>query len=322
LLGLVRFFLAAVVLGTHFSYFTADRSWWITVTHDLGGKAAVLGFMLVSGYSIAASINVSERGFYLRRFLRIYPLYFTAVIVTFAVEIFCGGHADLFDRAFDALGWKTALGNAFMLQTFVVKPMAFNTPLWSLSVEVFFYLCAPLFIKLPRAWIFGIVVFSLSSFMLPQHDDWGVIYFVLSKFNALRYMWAWLLGFLLFGNRSVALSAFAVACSAVVLFHEHTPEKLSIVTYLVAAGAVLMARHVPSKLLEFRGIEFLGDFSYPMYLFHYPALISAYVLGIRSTAVWLILALVLPLAAHMFVDQYLKSRYLAPWLKRRFGRNA
>ena len=305
-----------VVLGTHFAYFSDDRSLWITFAHDLGGKAAVLGFMLVSGYSIAASLQATPRAFYLRRFLRIYPLYITAVLLTAMVEILTHGHVDAYDRSFDSLGWATGLGNAFLLQTFVVKPMSFNTPLWSLSVEVFFYLCAPLFIKLPPRWQFGLVVFSLVCFILPQHEDLGKIYFFLSKFNALRYMWAWLLGFMLWHYRHKALSVFALGCGVVVIFHEHTPEVLSVATYLVAVCAILIAPYNKMKFIRFPGVALLGDLSYPLYLFHYPVLIAAYFAGLTNTAALLGLVLGVTLLTHLSIDRHLKPRYLSPLLKR------
>ncbi|WP_290874711.1 acyltransferase [Aquabacterium sp.] len=316
LLGLVRFFLAMVVLGTHFAYFTADRSWWITLTHDLGGKAAVLGFLLVSGYSIAASLAAMPKGFYRRRLLRIYPLYISAVLLTLTVELWSHGHVDAYDRHFEALGWKATVGNVFLLQTFVVKPMAFNTPLWSLAVEVFFYLCAPLFVKLPARWLLAIVAVSMACFMLPQHEDWGTAYWVLSKLNALRYMWAWLLGFMLWHHRDQRLALITLGCSVVVLFHEHTPERLSIVTYLIAAISVMVARQVPKTWLQLPGVGFLGDVSYPLYLFHYPVLIGAYFDGIRSTPALLGWVVGVTVIALFTIDHGLKRLWLAPLLSR------
>ena len=313
-LGLVRFYLAAVVFGTHFAYFSGDRSWWITLSHDLGGKAAVLGFMLISGYSIAASLQARSDGFYLRRFLRIYPLYIVAVMLTMFIEFVTNGIVQAHDRSFESLGWIVGIGNSLLLQTFLVKPMSFNTPLWSLSVEVFFYLCAPLFVRLPARWIFALIIISLACFMLPQREDFGTVYYVLSKFNALRYMWAWLLGFMLWHYKSKAISIFSIVCGSVVFFHEHTTEIFSIATYLIAIISILVSPYISTKTLSLSSWHFLGEISYPLYLFHYPVLIAAYFYGFRNTSILIIFVFGIAIIMYLYIDKFLKSRYLEPWL--------
>jgi peptidoglycan/LPS O-acetylase OafA/YrhL len=56
----------------------------------LDPKAAVIGFFLISGYSIAASLQRSSKGFYRRRFLRIYPIYFFAIVTTHILSLVLG----------------------------------------------------------------------------------------------------------------------------------------------------------------------------------------------------------------------------------------
>src|SRR6516225_10531904 len=79
-LALLRFFLAWVVLSGHLQVFATRPAPWVGVFAEFDGKAAVIGFLLVSGYSIAASLERSGRGFYRRRFLRIYPPYLAALV--------------------------------------------------------------------------------------------------------------------------------------------------------------------------------------------------------------------------------------------------
>ena len=152
--------------------------------------------------------------------------------------------------------------------------------------------------------------------MLPQRDTWGPVYFVLSKFNALRYLWPWLLGFLLWHHRHKGLYAFTLACSVVVLFHEHTPERLSIFTYLIAAGSVIGSSFLPARWLSRRSADFLGELSFPLYLVHYPLFIAAYLADVRSTAAMLGLVRVSTLVARYGVDRHLKRRFIIPWVMR------
>jgi peptidoglycan/LPS O-acetylase OafA/YrhL len=90
ILGAVRFFLALVVVGAHLVWF--DRS--DEVGRQLGmfsGIVAVIGFLVLSGFSIAASLERERAGFYARRFRRIFPLYALAIASAWAVPAFFGG---------------------------------------------------------------------------------------------------------------------------------------------------------------------------------------------------------------------------------------
>ncbi|MCL2450851.1 MAG: hypothetical protein FWD17_18055 [Polyangiaceae bacterium] len=131
----LRFALAWVVLCTHLPWFSKDAIAWANRAASFGGKAAVVGFLLVSGYSIAASLSRGDDGFYRRCFRRIYPLYFFAVLFSTILEVMFHGHLTVPGNHFDSLGLPTVLGNVAMLQTFVVKPIPFDGPVWSLSIE-------------------------------------------------------------------------------------------------------------------------------------------------------------------------------------------
>src|ERR1019366_8528321 len=102
-LALLRFFLAWIVLSQHLTSVT-DHSGWVEALSSFDGKAAVVGFLLVSGYSIAASLDRESEGFYRRRFLRVYPLYFFAIVFAVALEAWTKGHVP----------WVRAAGNLLL----------------------------------------------------------------------------------------------------------------------------------------------------------------------------------------------------------------
>jgi peptidoglycan/LPS O-acetylase OafA/YrhL len=275
-LSVWRFFLAWVVMTGHMLWFSNNPERWATLFDAFSGKAAVIGFLLVSGYSIAASLERGESGFYRRRFLRIYALYFAAVLFAVLLGLAVGGHIKLPNRTLDSFGWVSSLGNFLLLQTFLVKPIPFDGPVWSLSIEVAFYILAPFLARLGRPYRYALVAFSMVCFMLPKHDDWGLVYFAFSKFNALNYLWCWVLGFLLWSDRGAAMHAFLLAGAAIVLFGSVTPEHLAVSTYALSALLLLNARHFTvSTRLQAIG-DYLGDVSYPLYLFHLPSFIFAY----------------------------------------------
>jgi peptidoglycan/LPS O-acetylase OafA/YrhL len=77
-LALMRFFLAFVVLNRHLMMVYSDGN-DIFGLKEFGSFSAVVGFFIISGYSIHFSIKREEEGFYIRRIRRIYPTYFVAL---------------------------------------------------------------------------------------------------------------------------------------------------------------------------------------------------------------------------------------------------
>ncbi len=314
LLAALRFFLAWVVLTGHLTWFSVTPIPWAEWFSAFGGKAAVVGFLLVSGYSIAASLSRSGDGFYRRRLLRIYPLYFFAILYGVLLEHAFHGHTSVPGSSFDGHGWPTAIGNFLLLQTFVVKPIAFDGPVWSLSVEASFYLIAPLLWRLRTIPLVAIVVVSAICYLLPAHDEWGYAYFFVSKLNALKYLWCWLLGFLLWRDAGLAMNALALACAPLMLAPA-TRSPLCLVTYGLSLAVILLSGHVSVPARFRRTFDYLGDVSYPLYLFHLPTLILAYGLcGVRSPIALAATALAVGVAALYLIDGYVKRKVFVPLL--------
>lgn len=310
----LRFFLAWVVLAGHLTWFSATPIVWADAFAAFGGKAAVVGFLLVSGYSIGASLSRSTTGFYRRRFLRIYPLYFFAILFGVVLEHAFHGHASVPGSSFEGRGWTTDIGNFFLLQTFVVKPIPFDGPVWSLSVEAFFYLIAPLLLRLRRTVLIAIVVVSAICYVLPEREGCGYAYYFVSRFNALKYLWCWLVGFLLWRDAGPTITLLAVACAPLMLAPA-TRSPLCIVTYGVSVAAIFLSSRlrVPARLRSV--LDYLGDLSYPMYLFHLPTLILVYAAcGVRSPEAIAAVALAVSVVALHVIDGYVKRKFFVPWV--------
>jgi peptidoglycan/LPS O-acetylase OafA/YrhL len=137
LLATLRFLLALIVVCHHITMHFRDVDGFTKFVAEFAGKAAVIGFLLVSGFSIAASFERNRRDFYRRRSIRVYPLYIVAVVVGFALEQSLHGFIEMPSGAqIYGNGLLVAVGNALLVQTFLVKPIAFNGPVWSLAIEV------------------------------------------------------------------------------------------------------------------------------------------------------------------------------------------
>jgi len=112
------------------------------------GQEAVIVFFLLSGFLIFASersrVLGNLRGYYLRRLRRIYPLLLLAMGITAAVAWLDGALAEGF-RAIDfGLNLLSLQDVSALKPGVIVDPFLGNSPLWSLSYEVFFYLVFPL----------------------------------------------------------------------------------------------------------------------------------------------------------------------------------
>ena len=134
----LRGFAALVVVLCHSLYPSADPTYQLhgIWQYPMPGHLSVLIFFILSGYVIGITnkkpiITFNERKEYLRkRIVRIYPLYFISIIITVAVAASIGIH------------YKTSvvIGYLLFLQSLAVEVPTVNSPVWSLSYEIVYYL--------------------------------------------------------------------------------------------------------------------------------------------------------------------------------------
>lgn len=286
----LRFLLAAIVVSGHFVWF-ADAGHPTQGLRPMGPFPAVLGFLFVSGYSIAHSVKLRPAGFYRRRLLRIYPLYLLAMaaaIVPFVVSgwrpIQCH-HAD-----FPPPGARNLVVNALMLQTFAGSPLSSNGVVWTLAVEVACYAAAPVLVRSRASATRWLIFVSGAAFCsLP----WlGLPYFHELKFGMSLFFlaWAWLIGFAYHGqSKGVASTAIFVAVPVLLTTVNDTYNfALGHVTIAVSAALIASGPHIRVPAWTGHWLGRLGDLSYPLYLFHLPAGLIAWAAGVRNP--WAILA--------------------------------
>jgi peptidoglycan/LPS O-acetylase OafA/YrhL len=169
----VRFVAASVVIVHHMEQVKSSsglpNAWDSHVVRLIGNLGVVLFFVL-SGFLITYLLQQEERdtgtiavgAFYMRRMLRIWPLYYLIVILT----LFVLPHFKYFEvpGLSETLrvhfGSKVALMLLFLpnlvLELYGIVPYANQT--WSVGVEEQFYLMWPLAVRIRRSWLQAISV--------------------------------------------------------------------------------------------------------------------------------------------------------------------
>jgi peptidoglycan/LPS O-acetylase OafA/YrhL len=138
----MRFVLATIVLVGHVCQFTLHWRWPYSGTWPQ--MSAVYGFLLISGYCIAASLQKSPGGYFRRRILRIYPTYLAAMVLAYATAKFIGA---------PTAGRYTTLGSLVMLEAILSPRFPLMGQAWTLAAEWWCYMAAPLFERLKGlAW--------------------------------------------------------------------------------------------------------------------------------------------------------------------------
>jgi peptidoglycan/LPS O-acetylase OafA/YrhL len=280
---------------------------WVMVTHLIGaghvyepvvlalpgplqdlirrGYQAVPTFFVLSGFVLAKTYSPTEwnRGnfwkYLVGRFARVYPVYLFSLLIV----------SPFIVRAQDAhKGWLVAMHLTLTQGWFAGHYTAgWNTPAWSLSCEVFFYLIFPLLVipMKDRGWRW-IIGAALVACTLTQ-AIW--IAGVSEQIKPLVHLADFLMGIavsrafdLLAQRRSVPSGRWLYGTgflgSALILaYAQHLPGWISMNTLLRPMNAlVLLGLGLGggwlAQALSARPIVFLGKSSYAMYILHIPIL--------------------------------------------------
>ncbi len=246
-----------------------------------GGYLAVATFFVLSGFVLARSYGSGEwhgerlRRYAVARFARIYPVYALslALVVPFIIADRAPGKPGLIvNYGLLLQGWTGHL------------PVGWNTPAWSLSCEVFFYICFPLALIVlarvhPAALAVAACLLTRALFVVGVRDEWKpLVHFA----DFLMGMAASSLYDLLKQSRWRGLgywlsSAGALLGAALIAWPELLPKSLDLNTALRPLNAMLLVglalgTGLTARLLASAPAVFLGKASYAMYILHIPVL--------------------------------------------------
>lgn len=286
------------------------------------GRLSVTLFFVLSGYLITwlllveknATGGIDVRRFYVRRILRIWPLYFLVVLASFLVLPRLGVFhvPGLTDSIGAHFGITFSLFVLFLpqLALSLYDPVPFAEPAWSIGVEEQFYLLWPLLLRrtknFPRlavAIIVAVIGARYAALWIAQANRadetalrfWNAaisyLYFTRIECMAIGGLFAWLvfakkramLQFLHSGLVQLAV----YALTAWLLVTDSFKPIFNYGVYSVCFGVLILNVSTnPRSLIRLPGrvFEFLGNISFSIYMLHELAIQLVLALGWTSNA--------------------------------------
>ena len=319
LLALLRFALAAIVATNHLG----DG----ILVGRFGAFEAVLGFLAISGYSVAVSQARQPEGFLRRRIARVYPAYLACLALAVLVTTFVD-HQPL-------PGIAEIAANLAMLNQAVTTTSILG-PAWSLALECWFYAMLPWLAAQPARRVRLMAWLSFASFATYTvgRTAWQLPYYAGVGFgaNALLLAFPWFAGSLLARGGRERTSALRdlrwmfgghIVLDALIQFahrmKHHEAARFAVddlpgfclqalTLWVVVHCFVRVSAPTTEPRRRSRWMNALGDWSYPLYLVHLPVFAIAQKMGIGSPAAMFCLALSAALVVHQVVER--------PWRRR------
>ena len=307
----LRFIAVVLVIINHW----LPNHW---VNHFQLGRLGVDLFFVISGFLItkilfqlkdsSSTLRQKLKTFFIRRILRVFPLYYFVVILT-----------TFFNRGIfsEALPWNLLYGSNFFILSIDTWPGVMSH-FWTLSVEEHFYLFWPFIILIPnKKWIVYAISFTALLGLLSRYYffifDFPFLYtyiFTSSCFDAFaiggilaflccykpnylfhkildnKFIFAICLLGLLFSIYSLNFQGYNHNIWNFVFF-----RFFSACVFFIVIGLAIDSK---SSILNNPHFVFLGKLSYSMYLFH--NFIPGFLLGVQyPTNIYLRLLLYFPL---------------------------
>lgn len=310
-----RFVLAIIVFLYHIERFVTPNALTRFVS-AFGGFSAVLGFFLISGYSIRNSITTKKEGYLTRRFYRIWPCYFAAFVLSMLPYVITG--AVILEAPRDTAMAPTIpqfFGNLLMLQQNFVHRLEVNGAPWSLAIEETYYLLALGLVLLPRRWTWRVLAVSFVCYMaLPYvKSSWGVWADTIGPYFTISLFWCWLLGWLLHEKPDCELTKLLVIGLPIVAIsvfsNDSTHSPYLSVTLLASSLVLVHARRIQIAPRVGAVMRYLGDISYPLYISHMAVFWIVTVLGFTHPLWFFVTPFAVAVAMYHVIDRPMRHRY-------------
>jgi peptidoglycan/LPS O-acetylase OafA/YrhL len=308
---------AFIVLFSHFYFFRMLMGYQESNWFPVPGKVGVALFFALSGFLITSLLfrelenthTIRLKDFYIRRMLRIWPLYYIILILGFFVMNRIGIFKVpvLSDKMYQDISWWNILNIILIIPNFTHYYVPYTDQRWSIIDEEMFYLIQPALLRIFRNKYVLVFCFSLIAFSSEIFRG-GVYLFRLDKHispevvraiaNQLEYLGCIAIGCifsaLYFRRESIAkkwlFSKWVQVAVVVVIgtlcaicyYVKHDELYFNLRWYSLLFGVVVLnAALNPQTIykLENRVLVFLGKISYGIYMYHMFCLGVAFVVA-------------------------------------------
>lgn len=320
-------FAAQVVLGHAASHIG------LALPEVISHFPGVPAFFFVSGFLIYASyLNSPGLRYFENRFLRLYPGLVFVTLGGAAVTLIAHGWDDLFNNITLYTIWflaQTTIGQAYNPAIFRdVGVGVVNGVLWTLTVEILFYVSVPVIVWMERRFRFTVLILlalSFSIYAIGPMVFTATIYRDKTFYDVIALTplaWGWM-----FAIGILAVKHFdhiqrwlgympwlAIPMTAMILFGEgllfgNSGNRLGLLYFPCYIGLALwFAFVVPFVRMKF-------DLSYGIYVWHMPVINLLLVLGIPNAPLAVVLTLAFATLSWFLVEKpalALKRQSLKP----------
>lgn len=235
----------------------------------MGPWAAVAAFLMISGFSIAHSIESNPKGFYRRRFDRLAPAYYLILLMACGVYARLGGLITVGNGIMESPDLISLVGAVFMLSGFIGPAISVIGQVWSLACEVVYYLAAPLLRKLTTVQIWTLIGLSGAYYLyggISGHHDYPI---VTGLSTPCALLWLWLLGWQIYHARTPhVLAGCAMFAWFLLTANDVLGGRLAALPVIATFGALGYGHLIALPARVETILSWLGDVSYPLYLSH------------------------------------------------------
>lgn len=271
-LQILRAFAAYAVFFTHYALFGLH----------IGGFGVDI-FFIISGFVIAFVIDKSTKDFFIKRIIRVAPLYTVATLLTATLALLKPEWFKTVIVSGEAL-IKSLLYIPYKIQD--------SGPIlslgWTLNFEMFFYVSMAICILFVRnkSWLVpvcaGLLLFFLVLLNIVKIDSYGISFYgrgLLPEFIMgllLYYFWEFLQKSqsnsglnMFFGMIGLLALFFLIYTGLTKDFNDINRNiRTGIPCLLIVGGAMALEPYINGKSKAVKFLSLIGDSSYAMYLFH------------------------------------------------------
>ena len=321
---LLRLVFASIVCLVHISALSGFKPlYWLE--NVFSSEFAVKAFFVVSGTLIFMSYERSRslKSYFEKRIRRIYPAYFTIVVLSSL--LLCMASTNEAHNYFNNSWFKYLIANLVFLNFLHPtlpgvfehnKVTAVNGALWTLKIEVIFYLSVPVIVLLFRK--FGKPVVMITIYLLSVFYMWTLVHFA-AKTGSESY--------LILARQLPGQMAYFIAGAFIYyympLFEKHIKLFIATAVIIVATNHFYTLPFADpiavAVIVGFLGLYGYvgnfgkyGDFSYGVYIIHFPIIQTLVWSGwfVSSPYLFLITVIVLTFCGAFLMWHWIENRFL------------